>query len=73
MERARSWLESRGGGARPLPPDYIVYDVKVSSPYYTAPKQVVVHNGQVNRDVGGPIGLFRSMTSMIIGYKNNCC
>ncbi|CAK9109555.1 unnamed protein product [Durusdinium trenchii] len=52
VERARSWLESRGAGPRPLPPDYIVYDVKVSSPYYTAPKQVVVHNGQaVNREV----------------------
>lgn len=54
VERARSWLESRGAGPRPLPPDYIVYDVKVSSPYYTAPKQVVVHNGQaVNREGKG--------------------
>eukprot|EP00438_Fugacium_kawagutii_P004740 Skav210690 [mRNA] locus=scaffold346:144481:146248:+ [translate_table: standard] len=25
VERARSWLESRGAGPRPLPPDYIVY------------------------------------------------
>ncbi|CAJ1445026.1 unnamed protein product [Effrenium voratum] len=53
VERARTWLENHAG-PRPLPPDYIVYDVKVSSPYYSAPKQVVVHNGQmVNREGKG--------------------
>jgi len=44
MDRARMWLESRGGGAKQTIPDTITYDVKLSSPYYTAPKQVTVVN-----------------------------
>ncbi|CAE7260414.1 CFAP47 [Symbiodinium sp. CCMP2456] len=44
VERARTWLQNRGAGP-PNPPDYINYDVKVSSPYYNAPKQVSIYNG----------------------------
>ncbi|CAE8643317.1 unnamed protein product, partial [Polarella glacialis] len=45
MDRARVWLEARGGGVKQNPlPDSIVYDVKLSSPFYTAPKQVSVVN-----------------------------
>ncbi|CAE7251424.1 ANK1, partial [Symbiodinium pilosum] len=45
VERARTWLQNRGAGPPNPPPDYITYDVKVSSPYYTAPKQVSIYNG----------------------------
>jgi len=44
MERARMWLEGRGSGVRQSLPDTIVYDVKLSSQYYTSPKQVTVVN-----------------------------
>jgi hypothetical protein len=44
MERARMWLEGRGSGVKQSLPDSIVYDVKLSSQYYTAPKQVTVVN-----------------------------
>lgn len=71
VERARSWLESRGAGPRPLPPDYIVYDVKVSSPYYTAPKQVVVHNGQMREGKGDGKGANRSGTNGALDRQND--
>ncbi|CAE7358857.1 CFAP47 [Symbiodinium natans] len=51
VERARTWLQNRGAGP-PNPPDYITYDVKVSSPYYTAPKQVSIYNGNAGKGEG---------------------
>lgn len=46
MDRARMWLESRAAGTKlGALPDQITYDVKLSSPYYTAPKQVTSING----------------------------
>eukprot|EP00931_Biecheleriopsis_adriatica_P036216 TRINITY_DN2086_c0_g1_i7.p1 TRINITY_DN2086_c0_g1~~TRINITY_DN2086_c0_g1_i7.p1 ORF type:complete len:2928 (-),score=554.29 TRINITY_DN2086_c0_g1_i7:9-8792(-) len=44
LDKAKSWLESRGGIAKQMLPDTITYDVKLSSPYYTAPRQVTVVN-----------------------------
>lgn len=44
MQRARSFLENRGVSVKQTLPDSVVYDVKLSSPYYTAPKQVTVVN-----------------------------
>merc|ERR1719161_2536405 len=42
MDRARQWLENRGAGGKQPLPDTITYDVKLSSPFYTAAKQVTV-------------------------------
>merc|ERR1719399_1834597 len=42
MDRARQWLENRGAGGKTPLPDSITYDVKLSSPFYTAPKQITV-------------------------------
>lgn len=42
MDRARMWLEAHGAGSKQHLPDTIVYDVKLSSPYFLAPKQVTV-------------------------------
>lgn len=42
MEAARTRLEQRGLAAKMTPPDSITYDVTLSSPFYTAPKQVTV-------------------------------
>jgi len=42
MDRARMWLESHGRGIKFQVPDSITYDVKLSSPYYSAPRQVTV-------------------------------
>mmetsp|Transcript_76352 Transcript_76352/g.221693 ORF Transcript_76352/g.221693 Transcript_76352/m.221693 type:complete len:2886 (+) Transcript_76352:129-8786(+) len=44
MDRARMWLDHRGAGSKQQLPDTIVYDVKLSSPYFSAPKQVTVVN-----------------------------
>jgi hypothetical protein len=51
MDRARMWLEGRGSGVKQALPDTITYDVKLSSPYYTSPKQVTVTTAT---RVGGP-------------------
>jgi hypothetical protein len=42
MDRARTWLEHRGLAPKQTHPDSITYDVRLSSPFYTAPKQVTV-------------------------------
>merc|ERR1719161_2076803 len=42
MDRARQWLENRGAGGKGGLPDTITYDVKLSSPFYTAAKQITV-------------------------------
>jgi len=44
MDRARMWLDHRGTGAKQNLPDTIIYDVKLSSMFYAAPKQVTVVN-----------------------------
>jgi hypothetical protein len=44
MDRQRSNLESKGAAVKQVLPDTIVYDVKLSSPFYTAPRQVTVVN-----------------------------
>jgi len=44
MDRARMWIEQRGAGSKQSLPDTIVYNVKLSSQYYLAPKQVTVVN-----------------------------
>lgn len=44
MDRARMWLEHRGSGTKQQLPDTILYDVKLSSPFFLAPKQVTVVN-----------------------------
>jgi len=47
MDRARMWLEHKAMGAGPRQPlpDTITYDVKLSSPYFLAPRTVTVSNG----------------------------
>jgi hypothetical protein len=42
MDRARQWLENRGAGGKGALPDSITYDVKLSSPFYTAAKHITV-------------------------------
>eukprot|EP00927_Polykrikos_kofoidii_P033789 TRINITY_DN28631_c0_g1_i1.p1 TRINITY_DN28631_c0_g1~~TRINITY_DN28631_c0_g1_i1.p1 ORF type:complete len:1661 (+),score=302.97 TRINITY_DN28631_c0_g1_i1:478-4983(+) len=42
MERARASLETKGASVKRALPDSITYDVKLSSPYFTAPNKVVV-------------------------------
>mmetsp|Transcript_20679 Transcript_20679/g.39293 ORF Transcript_20679/g.39293 Transcript_20679/m.39293 type:complete len:2902 (+) Transcript_20679:155-8860(+) len=54
MERARMWLENRGSGVKQQLPDSIVYDVKLSSQFYTSPKQVTVVNTMGKMDKGDP-------------------
>jgi hypothetical protein len=44
MDRQRTNLEAKGAAVKQILPDQIVYDVKLSSPFYTAPKQVTVVN-----------------------------
>lgn len=63
MDRARMWLDHRGASSRQQLPDTIVYDVKLSSPYFLAPKQVTVVNavpradgGQSSKTDAGPNG-----------------
>ena len=41
LERAKLWLEARGCKLRP-PPETIQYDVRLTSPYYSAPKTISV-------------------------------
>jgi len=51
MDRARMWLEHRNAGSKQPLPDTIIYDVKMSSPFFTGPKQVTVVNA-----MGGSTG-----------------
>lgn len=44
MEKQRTQLEAKGAAMKAQLPDSIVYDVKLSSPFYTAPKSVTVMN-----------------------------